>query len=140
MARVTREVKGLRELDRALAELPKRVRRRVLLGALRETAKPILKDARQRMPKDSGVTAKDLKIRAVPKSETDVGQVAVAIAGSESKGGRSYIMRFLEFGTEKMAAKPFFRPAVDANAEASIPRFAKAAWERTKREVRKLAR
>lgn len=38
-------------------------------------------------------------------------------------GGQTYYWRFLEFGTEKMAAKPFMRPALEANIQRATDEF-----------------
>lgn len=44
----TFEVRGLKELDQALAAVPEAFRRRIVLGALRRAARPILNEARAR--------------------------------------------------------------------------------------------
>lgn len=38
-------------------------------------------------------------------------------AGKANPGGDTWYWRLLEFGTSKMAAKPFMRPALDANSD-----------------------
>jgi HK97 gp10 family phage protein len=40
------------------------------------------------------------------------------MAGSSGNpGGDTFYFRFLEFGTSKMAARPFIRPALSQNAQ-----------------------
>lgn len=140
MSRTKYEIDGLKELDRFLARFPDRLRKKVLKGALRDSAKPTLRDARSRMPKRTGLSAKDLKIRSVPQRDTYLGPVQIAIAGSRAKGGRDYILRFIERGTEKMAPQPFFRPAVDTTAEQSFKLFMDAIRKRGRAEIRKMTR
>lgn len=131
------KITGAKELDNALSLLPKRLAKKVLVQALRAGAKPMLADARNGIPVDSGLTKKDLKIRAIPASESSV--PAIAITGSTTKAGRSYIMRFLENGTSNMPAKPFLRPAFDNNAERSLDIIGKELGQRIESEAAKLA-
>lgn len=42
------------------------------------------------------------------------------------KGGDTFYWRFLEFGTAKMAAKPFMRPAMDAKQQEAVDKFVEA--------------
>jgi len=49
------------------------------------------------------------------------GRVGASYATGGDKGnpgGDTFYWRFLEFGTEKMAARPFLRPALERNAQA----------------------
>lgn len=39
--------------------------------------------------------------------------------GARKSGDNVFYWRFLEFGTEKMAARPFMRPALESKAEAA---------------------
>lgn len=160
------KIPGAREVDKVLSSLPKRLARKVLLQALRAGAKPMLEDARNGIAVDSGLTRKDVKIRAIPASESKA--PSVAIAGSTSKKGMAYKMRFLEYGTAphviKMSrkrkkvlankatgevfgtiihhpgtpAKPFLRPAFDNNIERSISITGKELGLRIEEEATKL--
>lgn len=130
------KITGAKELDKVLSLLPKRLQRKVLLQALRAGAKPMLDDARNGIPVKSGMTKKDLKIRAVPAKES--GAPAVAIGGSNAKSGRAYITRFLELGTSKMPAHPFLRPAFDNNAEQTLNIVGKELGRRIEDEAEKL--
>ncbi|MCH4563347.1 HK97 gp10 family phage protein [Halomonas sp. EGI 63088] len=47
----------------------------------------------------------------------------VAGQGKGNPGGDTYYWRFLEFGTEKMAAQPFMRPALESNQGAATNEF-----------------
>lgn len=44
-------------------------------------------------------------------------------AGSGNPGGDTYYWRFLEFGTAKMAAQPFMRPAADQASGEAVDEF-----------------
>lgn len=130
------KITGAKELDNALSMLPKRIGRKILLQALRLGAKPMLGEARNSIRVDSGLTKKDIKIRAVPAKESSA--PAVAIAGSNAKSGRAYIMRFLELGTSKMPARPFLRPAFDNNAEQTLNIIGQELGRRIEEEAAKL--
>jgi len=41
----------------------------------------------------------------------------------ENKGGDTYYWRYLEFGTSKMAARPFMRPALESSKDAVMDEF-----------------
>jgi HK97 gp10 family phage protein len=132
------KITGAKELDRVLSELPKRLQRKVVTQALRAGAKPMLEEARNSIPVKSGLTKKDIKIRAIPAKESRA--PAIAIAGSLAKAGRAYIMRFLELGTSKMPAKPFLRPAFDNNSARSLEIVGKELGHRIAAEAAKLRR
>ena len=57
------------------------------------------------------------------------------------KGNRSqdaYYCRWVEFGTVKMSARPFMRPAFETQKEAAVQEIARVLAERIKQEVRTL--
>lgn len=60
----------------------------------------------------TGLTEIDISIVDMPDSEPGV--VRVAVGGTGGKGGRGYIMTFLENGTSHNKAYPTIRPAWDS--------------------------
>lgn len=156
-------ITGARELDRVLAMLPRRIARKVVTGALRAAARPVLREARARLPVDTGASRKDLKIRTVPYRVSPTPRVIVA--GSRSKGGRDYILYFLEYGTAAHAMtgkrkrvmasaeavygkkvrhpgvrpRPFLRPAFDATWREALAILGRELGERIEKEAAKLA-
>ncbi len=135
MSTVGIKITGQKELDKVLKLLPRRLSRKIVRGALRAAAKPMLKDAKAGIPKKTGLTRKDLKVRNIKNSNP----IAVAIAGSTSKGGRDYIMRFLERGRKGQPAKPFLRPAFDRNKAESVKILALEIRKRLLLETKKIA-
>lgn len=79
----------------------------VLGGARSNTAAAARKDRQRRQ-------------RGVP-SLGDLGEIEGA--GDGNPGGDTYYWRFVEFGTERQAAKPFLRPALEQNAQAATDVF-----------------
>ena len=135
-------IAGLDTFAQALKLLPHNISRRVLRGAVAAAGKVIRDEAKARAPVHSGPVAKGhpppgtLK-RAIAlgrsnrlsKPGKEVYHVFVrnsAIAGSKGKkiiaGGKfdAYYWRYVEFGTSRMAARPFLRPAFEVKKEEAI--------------------
>lgn len=131
---------GADEVRRALRALPEEVQKRELADASRAGALVIRDDIRPRVPilaephVDRRPGAVRDAVRATRGKRTgSYGQAFVyvrtltarAVAGwkKKNRGKRSaqnpddpFYWRFLEFGTSKMAARPFFRPGFDSAA------------------------
>lgn len=143
---VTARIEGLDDLKRVLDELPKQLRKKVVLGALRKAARVPLQAARQVVPVMSSATAaaapyrtpgllkRRLMVRA-SKSSGRAGNVGVfinvkplksaAIRGFKRIGGKSsqnpvdpFYWRFVNFGTKKMPKRDFMSKAVEALPQA----------------------
>jgi len=56
------EVRGMDELLKNLKTLPEKLQKRVLVGAVRAGAKPIIKEARKLAPKDSGMLKESIGV------------------------------------------------------------------------------
>ena len=155
---VTVEVHGLKELSAALRQLPQKLERRVLNGGLMTGGRVIEKDAKTRVKVRTGATRRN--IRARPGKPVD-GHTATVIVGVrqlgrkqiaklKAKGGRAallaqdpYWWRYQEFGTSKMPASPFLRPAFEAKkvqAAFTIKEALKARIEKEAAKLRKWAR
>lgn len=128
-------VTGLAELDRFLATLPEEIQRSMLSGSLRDAAKPIMDQAMLNVltefggsPRSSGVL-----FSHITRSKTNKTGLAarVNVTLKRPRGGASkqpqmingvrkpygqdpFYGRFLEFGTSKMPARPWLRPAAIA--------------------------
>jgi HK97 gp10 family phage protein len=158
------KVRGLKELDRALSELPRRVAKKHLSGAVRKGAQLIAKDAKRRAPvsdaafdfarMDSGKLQRNViyfKRRA--RSTTNTVSYGVSVRskgifiGSDgnwhSKGAKedpknAYYWTFVEFGTRHQSARPFLRPAYEANKKRAVGVIARELGKRIQAEARKL--
>jgi HK97 gp10 family phage protein len=121
-------VRGLRELQAAMFALPKKLDRGILNSALKAGAKPMVKDAQAKVPVDTG----DLKsaIRAISvkppvyTATVHVGIGKTRLTKARKKAGeRAYTPWYgllVEFGTSKMSARPFLRPAFERNKFAAV--------------------
>lgn len=152
---VSVKVQGLTELAAALKELPTRIGRNVLRGATAAGAAVIRKEAKARAPVYTGPVSAghpppgSLK-RAVFQAQSrrlssQVQQtVHVGVRSGKDMKDKSgalvspYYWTFVEFGTSKMAAKPFIRPAFEAKKTAAVEAIRIYLAERIPREAAKL--
>lgn len=115
----TIQIRGGEELAAALESCGKVMERKILRTAMRQAAAPILAEAKRRAPVLTGQLRKSLRIRSLKRKVN--GQVGVVI--STAKGffkGDEFYGAFHEFGTKKMPARPFIRPAFEANKAQAI--------------------
>ncbi len=106
------EVKGMDELMRELDRLSDRASGRVQNAALRAAAEPILEDAVRNAPEDTGKGKQGLKISR-PRKQRAERYVLVGIGRGDNS--EIFYMKFHEFGTSKMKARPFLGPAYEKN-------------------------
>lgn len=130
-------VKGLKELNAYLQQLPPKIERNVLRGALRAGMKPVLAQAIASVPVQSSVLKNSLKIGTSARGGTVTGKVKTNV----------FYAKFLEFGTSAhfitarkggwlsfggifaksvwhpgilKGAHAFLRPALDSQAGAAV--------------------
>jgi HK97 gp10 family phage protein len=135
----TVKVEGLAELHRKLLELPARIERNVVRRAVYAGAAVIRDDMRERAPiytgevseghPPPGTLKKSIYVKYIPEKSRGgrtVYYVGVRHGKSRQHVGKkdinrdAYYFRFIEFGTEKMAAQPFMRPAFDSKQGAAL--------------------
>ena len=123
-------IEGLDELKRKLAEIPRAMRKRVLRNALAAGAREVRDVAKRNAPvmtlgtslsapyRKPGTVRQAIRVRT-SKADRRAGDVGVFVnvkpAKAGQRGARSpndpFYWRFLEFGTRKMAARPFLQTA-----------------------------
>lgn len=134
---LTFKIEGMDALDKAVRKLPKNVQKRVLKGALRAGGRVIAKDAKQRVPVNTGTLKKSIKVVA-GKSKQNGALVFV----TTSKGGGAkydaFYSHMIEFGTSKMPARPFLRPAFDTTQQETIKAIGDALEKGILKEAAKL--
>lgn len=122
---ISLKLQGLDALKAQLQELKAEAAGKALARAARKAFLPVLAAAQALAPVDTGLLRDSIKITVVrPQGGDAVVQVGLRVAASKGavKLGRMTISahwrwHFVELGTSKMAAKPFFRPALDQNAQ-----------------------
>ena len=147
-------VSGLKELQAAMKELPVNIARNVLRGAVNAGATVIREEAKTRAPVYSGSPVKgqappgtlkralyQKQIREKSSALLQTFFVGVRQGRSAKKTNKGSIdawyARFLEFGTSKMAAKPFMRPAFEAKKEAAVQAIKDYLVKRIPEEIEK---
>lgn len=137
----TVKIEGLDDFKRDLAELAGDLKRRVVRSALRDAAKPMHKAMVAAAPELKkphpyrlpGTLKKSILVKASKRFNGKSGEIGVFVAVRKRKGlgGKAsarnpfdpFYWRFVEFGTKKMAARPFMGPAFDAHAQGAINIF-----------------
>ena len=101
---------GADELNAALRQVGNRAGGLVLKHAAEEGATVITEEARRLAPRDTGALAEG--ITAQPgRIQQGRAQINIGIGKAEWYG------ELVELGTEKMAAHPFLRPALDTKSD-----------------------
>lgn len=108
-------ITGIKEIDRKLKGIPDKLAKKALRQSMRPAMKEVLKEAQQNAPVDSGDLKKSIKLKAGPRSKKAI-TLDVAVGEGFFKGDTFYA-GFVEFGTSKMPAKPFMRPAYDSKGQ-----------------------
>lgn len=110
-------IKGADEMKKKLAGLSDAVAGAKVRIALRAGALVVLNSAKERVPVRTGTLRRSLAIEDGP------GPLEVSI-GSDVE-----YAPYVEFGTSKMAARPYLRPALDENIGEVQTVIGEALWE-----------
>ena len=156
----TIEIKGLRELDYNLKQLPLKIQKKVLRQAVRAGATVIRKEARKNikgLPEKTGTLRKSISIA---KSRESIPHNPIFTIGPSNKGWYGHLIEygFTATGPKKkgltyrdsrarahkfgkhVPAKPWLRPAFDTTVKKVIQQMGKRLGIGIEREAAKLAR
>ena len=154
------KINGMEGLLASLKQLPKELQGRPLQVGMRKAGNIVRDEARRRVVRASGFLAKEIVVRRANAKNRRMAGVAggeyftVGVrTGKKMKyantkrnqrkrrvgrlyvqSGWAYYWRFLEFGTKKMAAKPFLTPA----AEATGPKVAQTIIDETRAAMERI--
>lgn len=151
-------ITGLKELQDALKQLPDRIAKNVLRGAVSAGATVIRKEAQAKAPVYTGSVSKGhpppgtLKRSIVQKQIKELSSLFKQIFYVTVRKGKKYqkqgkdgaksqdafYAKWVEFGTSKMAALPFLRPAFEAKKEAAVMAIKDYLAKRIPEEAKKL--
>lgn len=157
------KVDGLKEIQRAMEELPRATQKNVMKRVLMARAKPIAAMADNLVPVDRGVLQRSIKVFARSGSQgkaafakamrsgatrKQAGQAARDANSAASTQQVVYVSttkklphaHMQEFGTEKMAPNPFMRPAWDKHEPELLKGLAGDMWAEIKKAVARRAR
>lgn len=151
-------LKGVDALNERLRALDYDMRRKGGRSALRQAAVLIRKAAQQNArrlddPQTAADIEKNLTERWSPKFNRQTGALKFRVGimggaggsktGEEQSGlpgGDTRHWRYLEFGTEKMGATPFMRPAMENNLQAAADTFIRQYNKSLDRLIRKASK
>lgn len=150
-------VSGLKELQAAMKELPANIARNVLRGAVNAGASVIRQEAKARAPQFQGKPVKGqpppgtLKRALYQKQIREKSSAVLQTFFVGVRHGRSakqtakatidaWYAHFVEFGTSKMSARPFMRPAFEAKKVAAVSAIKDYLQQRIPAEVEKARR
>jgi HK97 gp10 family phage protein len=117
-------IEGLKELEMRLKALPQKIAGKALYSGLMAGAEVIRKEAANRAPKKTGRLKRNIVKR---REKAPPGLSASVVIGVRKE---AFYWRFVEFGTSKLPARPFLRPAFDTQKEAAAGRIAAKLRER----------
>lgn len=138
---VTVKVEGLRELGERMKSLSDDVNNRIARAATAAGAVVIRNAAQAKVPVDTGNLKKNIIVKRLPKGESSltsehivtVRQGKLTKKQKEKGLGDAFYGRFVEYGTAKMPARPYLRPAYDQNKERAV----EAIKDRIKKRIEK---
>lgn len=120
MVKITTDIAGIKELDRALKQLPDFMQTKVLEDAMKKAAGPVIKAARAKAPRGrTGNLRKSIVAGTRLRPSQQAGapgrrrkdprrQAVIYVGTSWPKGAHGHLV---EFGTVHSRPKPFLRPA-----------------------------
>lgn len=106
------KIEGLEQLISKLNSLPDKLEKKVVRTAVRKGAILIRNKAREKAPIGTGTLKKSIKIRS-NRAGNGVVSFKIGPTNDKKKGTDIFYGRFQEFGTSKMPAHPYMRPAYD---------------------------
>lgn len=125
---VTVKIDGLSDLGKRLSTLSADMQGKVARAATAAGAVVIKNAAIQKAPEDTGNLKRNIIAKRIPKSQTDLSSEHIVTVRKGKKTAKqkaagirdAYYASWVEFGTVKMAAQPFLRPAFDQNKETAV--------------------
>jgi HK97 gp10 family phage protein len=133
---VSAELKGGRELERALVRLGENLAGEALLEALEAGAEPVVAEAKALVPVRTGKLRDSIAPRVKRRGRDPI--VAVG-----AKAPHAHLIEFGHIQTDRfgspighVAARPFLRPAVDAKADEVLKRVRERLGEAIERARR----
>lgn len=142
MTKVTVKIEGLREIDRALGQLPKSTAKAALRRVLKEAGEPMARAARSKAP------IEDYHLHESIDVSTRLNSRQRGL--HREQGGRAFQEMFVgtnnpagvqqEFGNERHGPQPFMRPAWDATKQQTLDMIANLLWGEIEKSAERLAR
>lgn len=119
------DMRGVRDIQRTIERLAPELRKAAYKAVISAGARVVLREAKARAPKDTGILKRSLGIKAKVYGSTPYavigprfgvkGTPRITAKGKKITPHPYFYSRLVENGTARTAAKPFMRPALDAS-------------------------
>lgn len=157
MAKVSVKVEGLKELNKALAELPKATSRNVVRRTLIKALTPMESQAEGMAPEQTGWLKSTFNIgtklskRQMAAHQAEMGTKPVRTAEGWRSNPKTEVFMFMgpagsprsivqEFGSVNQSPKPYMRPAWDSNKGKALETIRDDMWTEIDKAAKRLAR
>lgn len=130
---------GVEEALRAIKGLGEIAAPQVIEAALLQLGRPIAGEMSAKVPRRTGKTAEDIRA-AIVRDESNPEEVRMDIGARGGKGGRAFILRWIEFGTPHNPAQHPMRTVWEGHRGRFASDFTKALRPAYERVVKSLAR
>lgn len=136
------KLEGFKELARELRDMPEKIGRNVLRAAVNAGATAVRREVQTRAPVDTGRLRRSIyqrQVREQSNLQRQVFHVGVRSGvrrnedGSKDRSRDAWYWRFIEFGTVKLPARPFLRPAFESRQTEAIEAMRRRLKERIER-------
>lgn len=141
-------IEGLRELEKALSELPRATGKNVLRRILRKRAEPLASDAQGKAADDPDTPGTRIQFRfgskltkrqaGIHKKMFKDDKAAVEIFVGQEGSGPAPVQQ--EFGNVNHGPQPALRPAWDAGKDALVDGYADDLWTEIDKAAKRLAK
>lgn len=118
MAQQVFQLTGIKEIDAALADMEKKVAKKLLKDAMKASMKPMLAAAKAAVPVETGTLKRYVKLRTAKRSRNSFG-FTIGV-GEKDFQGKAWYGAAVEYGTSKQEPKGYLRKAFDENKESAI--------------------
>lgn len=127
------EVKGTEEIVNALKELPQKIQKNVVYGAVRAATSVIAKEAKLQVPIKTGKLKESITV--VKRRATKDNEAFYSVVPHRKKGG--WYAHFVEFGTSHSSPKRFMTKAFEIAGPKGLDTMKKYLSIRVDKEIEK---
>lgn len=129
------DISGAREIEQVLKQLPPRVAKQVVERSLRAGARVIVKEARAKVRRRTGMLAKSIAVAKTKRGDRGgAGRIFIGFRPPHSR--RAHLT---EYGTRHSRAFPFMRPAIDTKGAEAIDKIGQTLGQGVERVATELA-
>ncbi|MDW4550881.1 HK97 gp10 family phage protein [Defluviimonas sp. D31] len=116
---ITIEVKGTEEIKALLGQVAPRHAVNIARATIHGVAGDIRDMAKEEAPKDEGVLRRAIKAK---RRRMEFGRIRSDVVIERGKGAKAdaFYWRFVEYGTSRLPARPYFLPSI-RRIEAALP-------------------